>query len=430
MQLPGPDSGNLAVKRAKAALRARQEPLMNPKLPSVTSRRDFLRLSAATGAAAAVASLASAGARDAGLTAPLPRRRDRSEKKLAILILGGTGFLGPHTVRAALARGHEITLFNRGRTEQRTGHVFPDLENLRGNRDPKLRADDSDPDSPQGLSELEGRAWDAVIDTSGYVPRIVHASAEPLAPNVKQYVFISSVSVYAAHDTPGADETAPVDTIPDETVEQVTGASYGPLKALCEQAAEAAMPGRATNIRPGLIVGPGDPTDRFTYWPARVRRGGRVLAPGTPMDRTQYIDVRDLADFIVRTIEDGAMGVFNAVGPAEPIQMGDFLDACKRVAGSDAEFVWGDVEFLQAQNISGWTDLPMWLPTEGETAGFGQRSNERAKRAGMGFLPVSETVRDTLAWWDTLPPERTEKLRAGLTPEREQAAIEAWDERH
>jgi 2'-hydroxyisoflavone reductase len=269
-----------------------------------------------------------------------------------------------------------------------------------------------------------------VIDTSGYVPRIVKASAELLAPNVKQYVFISSVSVYASNDRPGVDETAPVGTIPDETVEQITGTTYGPLKALCEQAAEAAMPGRATNIRPGLIVGPGDPTDRFTYWPVRVRRGGKVLAPGTPMDLVQYIDVRDLADFIVGAIEQGAMGVFNAVGPAKPIGMGDFLDTCKRVSGSDAQFIWGDVAFLREHNISGWTDMPMWVPPEGESAGFGQRSNDRAKAAGLTFLPTTETVRDTLAWWDTQPPERVGRLRAGISEERERAAIEAWEQRH
>ncbi|MFG0284492.1 MAG: NAD-dependent epimerase/dehydratase family protein [Phycisphaerales bacterium JB039] len=391
------------------------------------SRRDFIRFSAAAGAAT-IASLASAEARAAGLTAPLRRQHGQAEKKLKILILGGTGFLGPHTVRAALARGHEMTLFNRGRTEQRTGHTFPDLESLRGNRDPKLRADADDPESPQGLTELEGRSWDAVIDTSGYVPRIVKASAELLSPSVKQYVFISSISVYAAHDTPGADETAPVGTMEDPTVEEMGESfqNYGPLKALCEQAAEAAMPGRVTNIRPGLIVGPGDPTDRFTYWPVRVRKGGEVLAPGAPGDLTQFIDVRDLADFIIRTLEDNTTGVFNATGPASPMPIGDLLGACKKVSGSDAEFIWGDLAFLREHNINGWSDLPVWLPNEGETAGFGQRSIERAVRAGLSFLPASETIRDTLEWWDTLPGTRTASLRAGLAEAREAAALEAW----
>ena len=183
-----------------------------------------------------------------------------------LLILGGTVFLGRHLVEAALARGHAVTLFNRG---QHNPDLFPEVERLRGDRDGDLQA-------------LEGRRWDAVVDTCGYVPRVVRASAEMLAPNVDHYTFISSISVYADTSKPGIDEQAPVGTLDDPTTEEVTGESYGPLKALCEQAAEAAMPGRVLNIRPGLIVGPHDPTDRFTYWVRRVAEGGEVLAPGNP----------------------------------------------------------------------------------------------------------------------------------------------------
>jgi 2'-hydroxyisoflavone reductase len=203
--------------------------------------------------------------------ATLPFGPVLSGRPLKLLILGGTGFLGPHTVRAALAQGHQITLFNRGRTNN---HLFPELEKLRGDRDGNLEA-------------LKGRKWDAVIDTSGYVPRLVADSAGLLAPNTGQYIFISSISVYADFTKRGMDETAPVGTLTDPTTEEITGASYGPLKALCEQAAEQAMPGRTTIIRPGLIGGPGDRTDRFTYWPVRVARGGDVLAPGNPNAFTQ-----------------------------------------------------------------------------------------------------------------------------------------------
>ena len=198
-----------------------------------------------------------------------------------LLILGGTGFLGPHTVRAARSHGHKITLFNRGRTNPQ---LFPDLTHLRGDRDPK---------TGDGLQALTGRQWDAVIDTSGYVPRLVRASAELLAPNVKQYVFISTISVYADFTKIGIVETDPLGTLDDETVEKITAENQGPLKALCEQAAEAAMPGHVTNVRPGLIVGPGDPTDRFTYWPVRIEHGGEVLAPLPKDAPVQFIDVRD-----------------------------------------------------------------------------------------------------------------------------------------
>ncbi len=374
-----------------------------------TSRRAFLQcagLSAAAGAA---------------LAAPAARQSTRRAlPRLDLLILGGTGFLGPHTVEAALARGHTITLFNRGRTNP---DLFPDLEKLRGDRDPR---------KGDGLTALEDRRWDAVIDTSGYVPRIVSASAGLLAEAVEQYVFISSVSALADTTEPDQDETAAVATMPatanDETSEDVR-AHYGPLKALCERAAEEAMPGRATVIRPGLIVGPRDTTDRFTYWPLRVRRGGEVLAPGTPDDPVQYVDARDLGAFIIRTIEDRATGIYHATGPNTPTTVAELLYGCKAVTGGDATFTWVDADFLAAHEVAPWTELTVWMPPRDEYAGFHRINIDRAIAAGLTSRPLAEIVRDTIEWWKSLPASRRQNPRAGLDPEREATVLRAWHER-
>ncbi|MCW5776799.1 MAG: NAD-dependent epimerase/dehydratase family protein [Phycisphaeraceae bacterium] len=392
----------------------------------LTTRREFLQSSAALSAGLAL-----------GVAPALAMRQPaRIAKPMRILILGGTGFLGPAIVEAALERGHSLTLFNRGRTEQRTGHTFEGRERIEkrhGNRDPRRLADEAaepGPDNPMGLTQLREGEWDAVIDTSAYFPRVVNASAELLSGRVGQYVFISTVSVYASHAKVNADETSPLGTIPDPTVEQVTGESYGPLKALCEQAAEASMPGKATIVRPGLIVGPGDPTDRFTYWPVRVARGGEVLAPGTPNDPVQIIDVRDLAEWIVRLIEKRTMGIFDALGPDRGIGIGEVLQACKQASDSDAIFRWADAAFLREQGVSGWSDMPAWLPPEGDYAGFGQRSCARAIAAGLTFRTILTTAEDTLAWWNTQPEDRTARLRAGISPEREAAVLEALAKRN
>ncbi|MBA3545981.1 MAG: NAD-dependent epimerase/dehydratase family protein [Nannocystis sp.] len=330
-------------------------------------------------------------------------------ERLKILVLGGTGFLGPHLVEAMMQRGHTPTLFNRGKTRP---NLFPDVEKLRGNRDGDLRA-------------LQGRSWDAVIDTSGYVPRVARASAELLAPHVRQYVFVSSISVYANTTTPGMDETHPIATMSDPTSEDVLP-NYGALKALCEQAVESVLPGRTTSIRPGLIVGPGDPSDRFTYWPARIAQGGEVLAPGDPSDPVQYIDVRDLADFILTTLERGTVGVFNANGPAQPIGIGALLETCKTVSGSDARFTWAPLDFLEAQKIAPWSDMPVWVPPIEDGIGMTSSSSARAIAKGLTYRTLEDTVKATLDWWATLPPERQAKLRAGITREREAAVLAAW----
>ncbi len=368
-----------------------------------SSRRAFIKAAAATAALAGLSDFSKVLAQPQG----------EADKKLNLLILGGTGFLGPHTVRAALARGHNMTLFNRGRTND---DLFPELETLYGDRNGDLEA-------------LKGRDWDAVIDTSAYYPRVVRDSAGLLKGHIGQYVLISTISVYGVFPTPGMDENAPVGTIEDETVEEVNGLTYGPLKALCEKAAEETLPGIVTNIRPGLIVGPGDPTDRFTYWPVRVSKGGEVLAPGDGSTQVQQIDVRDLADFIIHTIERDITGVYNADSPMGQRTMKDLLTTCKKVSGSDATFVWADAEFLTEQSIRPWQDMTCWIPQEGDYAAFGRISSAKAMANGLKCRPLSETVRATLEWWNTLPEERRARMRAGLTADREEAALVAWRER-
>lgn len=332
-----------------------------------------------------------------------------------ILILGGTIFVGRHLVDVALARGHTVTLFNRG---QHNPDLFGDddsgdddsvVEKLRGDRDGDLDA-------------LRGRRWDAVIDTCGYVPRIVRMSAELLAEQVNQYVFISSISAYADFSQPGIDEHSPVGRIDDPTTEEITGETYGPLKVLCEEAAEAAMPGRVLTIRPGLIVGPHDPTDRFTYWPVRVARGGEILAPGDPDQQVQVIDVRDLAAWTIHMVEGQQMGVFNATGPDYPLTIQRLLQECQQVTANEATLTWVSEEFLVTEAVGAFVELPLWVPAA--QAGIEQVNCQKAINAGLTFRPVAQTIQDTLAWHHSRPAEYT--LRAGLSPEREQELLEKW----
>lgn len=337
-----------------------------------------------------------------------------AREKKKILILGGTKFLGPQIVEAAQTRGHTLTLFNRGKTHP---GLFPDVEKLRGDRD---TAD---------LKSLEGREWDAVVDTSGYIPRHVAEALAMLAKNVKQYVYISSISAYADKSKLDQDESAAVGTLPDPTVEKVTGTTYGPLKALCEQAAEKAMPGKVTNIRPGLIVGPGDETDRFTYWPVRVSRGGEVLAPGTAEDPIQVMDVRDLGEWIVKVIEDSTVGAYNAMGPSGGLSIGKLLETCKSVSKSDATFTWADTAFLESMSVAGWSDMPVWLPPKGESAGFCRFKFDKAVKAGLKFRPIETSVKDTLEWYMARPEEERKEMKAGIKPAREAEVLKAWREK-
>jgi 2'-hydroxyisoflavone reductase len=410
------------------------------------SRREFL--------AAVAAASVGLSCRNETSSSPAPATKKR------ILILGGTGFLGPKTVEAALARGHEVTIFNRGKREKSLPFPFKNVEHLYGNRDPLLPADDErGPDGkllhpeaePKGLEQLRGKTWDAVIDNSNYYPRMVKASAELLAPAASQYIIISSISAYAGNKEIGADETAPLATIADPTVETM-GANfenYGALKALCEQAAEAAFPGRAAIVRPGYIVGPGDPTDRFTYWPVRIARGGEVLAPGTPDDPVSWIDVRDLAAWLVKLVEDGTAGTFNALGPDVPDKWGSVLDACVAAGGGKASLSWIPLDWLEKNGQGGEDSFPIWVPPSGDTAGFHTWSNERAQKAGLTFRPIADTTAATLAWFPseierrvrvtrelseaakakgTEPPKLADPqtLRARPTPEREAELLAKW----
>jgi 2'-hydroxyisoflavone reductase len=304
-------------------------------------------------------------------------------------------------------------MFNRGSTHP---DLFPEVEKLRGNRD-------------GNLDVLQGRRWGAVIDPSGYVPRLVRASAEVLADAVEHYTFISSISVYGDVDSP-VDENTPLRRLEDETVEEINGETYGGLKVLCERTAEEVMPGRVLNVRAGLIVGPHDPTDRFTYWPVRVARGSEVLAPGNPDQPTQFIDVRDLSDWIVRMAEARKPGIFNATG--YPVSIKSVLDTCKAVTDSDAHFTWVSESFLLEQQVEPFTEIPLWLPQS--SIGILQASIARAIADGLTFRPLTDTVRDTLEWYQTRAgDESTDKsgaiMRAGLSPERERELLEAWKAR-
>lgn len=363
-----------------------------------SSRRQFIK-AGVLGSAAAVTGL--------------PQVAGAGEKKfkaMNILVLGGTGFLGPHMVREALRRGHTVTLFNRGRTNNT---LFPDLETIKGDRD-------------NGLDGLKGRSWDAVIDNSGYVPRHVEDSARLLAQSCDRYVFTSTVSVYADFTVHNV-ESSPLATIADETVEEVTGETYGALKVLCEQrvANEFAADKHAI-IRPTYVCGPGDHTDRFSYWPIRTRRGGEMIWPGKPSDVIQIIDVNDLANFTVDCADQNISGVFNAVNPAGKYSMGDLLEDSQAVSGKTVDPVWISEEFAYEHEIAGSRELPIWAPTSGENGGSGTFSGEAARAAGLHNRPERETARNLLQWWDTQSEERQANMKAGLSAEREAEIIEAW----
>jgi 2'-hydroxyisoflavone reductase len=327
-----------------------------------------------------------------------------------MLILGGTIFLGRHIVESALARGHEVTTFTRG---QHNPDLFPTVERLRGDR----KAGD--------LRALEGRTWDLAVDTCGYFPRVVRDSVRLLAPSIDHYTFVSTVSVYPDLTVSGIDETAPLGSINDPTVETVDEQTYGPLKVLCEKAAEEEMPGRVLIVRPGLIVGPYDPSDRFTYWVERVASGGRVLAPGRPERVVQVIDVRDIAEWIVRIAQDGVTGIYNATGPDRPLTFGEILDSAKAQSASDGDFTWVTPEFLAAHGVAPWSDMPVWVPEDGDSAGIFTIDCRRAVAAGLTFRPIDRTVAETLGWVRTLPMDRAR--RAGITRESEKALLADWD---
>lgn len=371
------------------------------------TRRHFIKVSAAASATVAW------GASSRWL------RAAENPKPLHILILGGTGFTGPFQIQFALGRGHKITTFNRGKTHP--GELPKEVEQLTGDRNGQLDA-------------LKGRKWDVVIDNPTSLPVWVRDAAQVLKGNVERYVFISTISVYGDTSKPGMDEDAPLAkyTGPDpmkETRESLIAskfALYGPLKALSEAEAEKWFPNKTLIIRPGLIVGPRDETDRFTYWPVRVDRGGEVLAPGDPSDPVQFIDARDLAEWTIRMVENGATGKYNATGPAKKLGVGEMLETIKTAENAKANFTWVNADFLESQKVSPWSDMPVWVPPRGEEAGIGQVSIRRALDKGLTFRPLADTARDTLAWFKSQPADRQAKLRAGLTPEREKEVLDAW----
>jgi 2'-hydroxyisoflavone reductase len=312
-------------------------------------------------------------------------------------------------VEAALARGDDVTLFNRGISNP---NLFPQVATILGDRE-------------KDINRLKGHIWDAVIDTSGYFPRIVRLSAEVLAPIVGRYVFISSISVYENFRKIGIDESYPVGKLEDGTIEEITGETYGPLKVLCEKVVQDIYGERALIIRPGLIVGPQDPTDRFTYWPVRVARGGDVLAPQSPEALIQIIDVRDLAEFILNLMDQSAWGVYNATGPDVPLTIGQLLEVSRQVSGSPANFRWASLDFLNRHKVEPWSDMPAWIPEEEEGLGAARVDVSKAIQAGLKFRPLEETVRDTLEWAKTRPIDHV--WRAGLTPEREAEVLAALE---
>lgn len=340
----------------------------------------------------------------------------RVKKPLArprrILILGGTGFVGPAIVTAALARGHVLTLFNRGKTNP---GLFPAVETIVGDR-------------IASLDSLKGRKWDAVIDTWAPGPTLVRRAAELLRHQVDQYVFLSTISVYKLGKD-ALDERSPVLPLPPG-VEigkplKIDVTTYGPLKALAEQAAEEAMPGRTTRLRAGLIVGPGDPTDRFLYWPLRLERDGEVLVPGVPSDPMQFIDVRDVAEWMVNAIENQHTGLYNVVGPPEPT-IGAVLAKMQSALGGNARLTWVPSAWLEANQAGDWEALPVAVAGDSPTAGFARVSAARALAHGLQLRSPGETAKDTLTWWHSQPRERQTQPRPGLGAAREAELLARW----
>ncbi len=375
------------------------------------TRRSFLAGSSAAAAAMAL-----------GDPLSRPHRPFGTRGKKKILILGGTSFLGPAVVEAALAAGHEVTLFNRGKTNP---GLFPNVEKLRGQR--RRPRPDRPKDPAQDLSALQGRKWDAVVDPSAYFTGEVEDVCKVLAGNASQYVFVSSLSVYKSleQDASTVDEQSPLCECDDKYAQDMgpNFERYGALKRYCEEAVSAAFPGHATLVRPGYIVGPGDTSDRFSYWPARFVRGGECLAPGPKDNDLQFVDVRDLGEFIVHLVDTGDAGPFNAVGFDAPITTEEFLHTGKGTLNHKCSFTWVDDAFLEANGVSSWGEMGCWTPK----AKNGHSKNDRAIAAGATFRPIAETIRDTAKW---IREGRGDgEWRAGMKPEREKELLAKWKAR-
>lgn len=327
---------------------------------------------------------------------------------MRLLVIGGTVFLGRRFAESALKRGHQVTILHRG---QHNPRLFAKAETLVADRD-------------GGLQVLGNREWDAVLDTCGYYPRVVAQSASLLANRVERYLFVSSISAYGDVSRPGITEQDPVSPADESGVEEITGESYGPLKVACEQVVEQYLPGRTLVVRPGLIVGRDDVSDRFSYWPARIAQGGEVMAPGDKDAPVQLVDAADLGTWMVRLLEAGTSGTFNATGPATPLTMGGLLQECIAATGSDATLTWVDDKFLADQKVAPWSDMPLYIPKDANFAGFSAFDISRALGAGLMFRPLTETITETLAWIRT---ERGEAAwQAGITRERERELLNSW----
>lgn len=382
----------------------------------MTSRRKFLGTTTAAGLGAGLLGprnldAAAAPQPDAS---PGTQQVPRAERSLSILFLGGTGFLGPHEVEYAIARGHRVTLFNRGRTN---AHLFPEAEKLVGDRN----ADD--------YSALRGREWDAVIDTSANVATWVKGASEALKDSVGRYLFVSSISAHTLNSILGQTEDGPV--FSREEYERMMaegirgGAAFGPNKAEAERIVHETFGDRGLVVRPGLIVGPGDNSDRFTYWPVRIDRGGEVLAPDDGTVGAQIIDVRDLSAFHVHLVEQGASGTYNAVGPKSRMSMAEMLYGIRAITSAEVRFTWVPASFLQEHEVGGWMEMPVWVHPSEETRGFMDWDCSKAFAAGMTCRPLADTARDTLNWWNA-GPGRERPLRTGLAPEKEARILAAW----
>lgn len=349
-------------------------------------------------------------------------RRDvgRAAVPLKILILGGTGFTGPEQVEYATARGHSVTLFNRNRTR-------PDMF--------KGRVDQLIGDLNDDVAALKGTSWDVVIDNPTTLPAWVRNAAQHLKGHTKHYMFISTLSAYASNDTPNADERAPTLSLPagldPYTVPpDKARATYGPLKAHSEKEVDTHYPGINTIIRPGLIVGPLDKSDRFTYWPVRIDRGGEVIAPGRPSDPIQIIDSRDLAEWMIRMAESRTLGTYNAVGPQKPQPMSEMLGGIKAITTAGSQFTWIPADFLAANGVRGWRHMPVWISPEPTNHGFSTRNGDKAIAAGLTYRPLAVTAKDTLDWHTTRPPEERKAMAdgavAGISAAKEAEVLAAW----
>ena len=375
-----------------------------------TTRRDFLKVSALAGGALGLgvapgAVSAATGPKVLGTPGSAPAR------KVKMLILGGTGFIGPHMVRYALDRGHELTLFNRGRSNT---DLFPDVETLLGDRNGDLES-------------LRGRTWDVCMDNNASNIDWVKFSTEFLKDSVGRYFYVSSRSAYS--DLSAIPMHAGAPTFTYETAGVEPGAEtlpYGLQKALCERQVQAAFPSNSTLVRPGLIIGPGDTTDRFTYWPVRIHRGGEVLSPGDPSDTVQIIDVRDLTEWMVRMAEDGTTGVFNGVGPAIPRPMEQLLYGIRAVTTAETTFTWVPADFLAEQGVRPYSHMPVWMPPTPGREGFARFDLTPEVKSGLTFRPLAVTAKDTLDYHFSRPAELQDPLRAGLPAEREAEVLAAW----